>query len=90
MAKPLAEAPTWIFEYAPSAYAQFGYQTQDLLDLLHQYEYQVYRYSHTTGEIADFSSDVPPSGIVNLIAAKDKASSPARPACLIVCIRYCD
>ncbi len=25
MAKPLAEAPTWIFEYAPSACAEFGF-----------------------------------------------------------------
>lgn len=72
MSRSESEAPAWIFEYAPNAYAQFGYQTQDLLDLLYQHDYQVYRYSHETGELSDFSPDVPPLGIINLIAAKDK------------------
>ena len=71
MELPPSEAPTWIFEYAPTAYSMFNYRTQDLLDLLKQYGYQVYQYLGG-GKIINFSPDKTYLGIINMITTKDK------------------
>ena len=65
------QAPTWIFEYAPRAYRKFNYQAQELLQLIHNYGYQVFTYTGS-GKVKDFNPQSPSSGIVNLIAAKNK------------------
>ena len=65
------QAPTWIFEYAPRAYRKFNYQAQELLKLLYKYGYHVFTYEGS-GKVQDFNPQSPSSGIVNLIAAKDK------------------
>lgn len=68
---PPSEAPTWIFEYAPKSYALFNYQAQDLLDLLQSCGYQICQYLGN-GNIVDFSTNNPRSGIINLVATKTK------------------
>ena len=69
---PPTEAPTWIFEYAPKSYSLFNYQAKDLLNMMRNYGYQIYQY-FGGGKIIDFAPDNPRSGIINLIATKDKA-----------------
>ena len=68
---PPSEAPTWVFEYAPKSYALFNYQAQELLDLLRSFGYQIYQY-FGNGNIVDFSDTNSRSGIINLIATKNK------------------
>lgn len=71
MTLPATKAPTWIFEYAPSSYSMFNYQADDLLNMLRNYGYQIYQYCGA-GKIIDFSHNNSRSGIINLIAAKDR------------------
>ena len=71
MSLPSGEAPTWIFEYSPDAYACFGYQSSELLELLLRHDYQVWQYCGA-GKIADFDPTAPVTQIINLIATKDK------------------
>lgn len=71
MSLPSSEAPTWLFEYSPDAYACFGYQPSEILKLLKRHDYQVWQYCGD-GKVADFDPALPVTQIINLIAAKDK------------------
>jgi FkbM family methyltransferase len=66
------QAPIWIFEYAPRAYQAFGYNKNDLLQLLEKYHYKVYQ-SCAHGRLQTFDSYTPASGIVNLVATKNSS-----------------
>lgn len=65
------KAPTWIFEYAPRAYRKFNYQAQELLSFLADYGYKVFKYKGI-GKLEVFDPEQPSSGIINLVATKDK------------------
>ncbi|MGI2905516.1 FkbM family methyltransferase [Tolypothrix sp. VBCCA 56010] len=70
--QPSTKASTWLFEYSPKGYASFGYRPSDLLELLKRHDYKVWQYCGN-GKITDFdpaASSI--TGIINLIAAKDK------------------
>ncbi len=67
-----SDAPTWIFEYGPRAYADFDYQPAELLDLIRSYGYSIWQYS-TGGQINPFDPNQQLPDIVNLIATKDKS-----------------
>jgi FkbM family methyltransferase len=71
MSLPSIQAPVWLFEYSLKSYAAFGYQPNDLLQLLKRHEYKVWQYFGNR-EVADFDPTVPVTQIINLIAAKDK------------------
>jgi FkbM family methyltransferase len=66
------DAPTWIFEYGPRAYADFDYQPAELLDLIRNYGYSIWQYS-VAGQINPFDPNKQLPDIVNLIATKDKS-----------------
>jgi FkbM family methyltransferase len=68
---PSDQAPTWIFEYAPSAYADFGYQGEDVIKLLQLHGYEIYIY-YGDGKIKQFDPGIQIENIENLIATKDK------------------
>jgi FkbM family methyltransferase len=67
---PPQQAPIWIFEYAPNSYAEFDYQPDEILQLLKQYDYEVYQYSGT-GQLNLFNANAKLPDIVNLIATKN-------------------
>jgi FkbM family methyltransferase len=71
MSLPSSKAPVWLFEYSPHAYASFGYLASDLMNLLHQHNYNILQFADS-GEIRDFDSSIPVNKIINLIATKDK------------------
>jgi FkbM family methyltransferase len=64
------EAPTWIFEYGPRAYADFNYQPTELLNLIEGYGYSIWQYS-AMGHLTPFNPQATLPDIVNLIATKD-------------------
>ncbi len=64
-------APTWVFEYAPRAYADFNYKPQELLSLLTQQGYHIWEYQGM-GTIVPFDPTQARAEIANLIAAKDE------------------
>ncbi|MBD2296492.1 FkbM family methyltransferase [Anabaena sphaerica FACHB-251] len=66
-------APIWIFEYAPNSYADFGYQSLEILQLLKQYGYEVYQYC-CAGHLEIFNPNAHLPDIINLIATKDRLS----------------
>ncbi|MBD2501916.1 FkbM family methyltransferase [Anabaena azotica] len=70
---PPQQAPIWVFEYAPNSYADFGYQPDEILQLLKQYGYEVYQYCGA-GNIATFNPNANLPDIINLIATKDRPS----------------
>lgn len=72
MRLPADRAPTWVFEYAPKAYADFGYQADDLLNLLKYHDYEIWKYCGV-GQIEPFKPDSQLEDIVNLVATKDRA-----------------
>lgn len=72
MSLPSPNAPTWIFEYGPRAYADFNYQPAELLDLIQNYGYSIWQYSKG-GQISPFTPHPQMPDIVNLIATKDKS-----------------
>jgi FkbM family methyltransferase len=65
-----AEAPTWIFEYGPQAYADFNYQPAELLNLIQQYGYSIWQYS-AANRLTPFDPQATLPDIVNLIATKN-------------------
>lgn len=68
---PQNEAPTWIFEYVPDNCNGFGYQPIELIEELKHYGYEVWQYSDQY-QIQQFEPDTYSSGIINLIASKNK------------------
>ncbi len=68
---PPQEAPVWIFEYAPNSYADFGYQPDEILQLLQQHDYEVYQYCGA-GQLHRFNPNSKLPDIVNLVATKDQ------------------
>lgn len=71
LALPPQQAPTWIFEYAPNSYADFGYQSNEILQLFKQYGYIVFQYCGL-GNLKVFDPNLHLTEIVNLVATKDK------------------
>jgi FkbM family methyltransferase len=65
------EAPTWIFEYSLTGYAGFDYHPSELVELLSNYGYEVWRYS-SAGKLSNFDPKSS-SELVNLIATKNKS-----------------
>lgn len=72
MSLPSSDAPTWVFEYGPRAYADFNYQPGELLDFIRGYGYSIWQYN-APGHLRVFDSTAQLPDIVNLIAAKDQA-----------------
>lgn len=70
---PPQQAPIWIFEYAPNSYADFGYQADEILQLLKQHGYEILQYCGA-GHLDAFNPNAELPDIVNLVAAKDKVS----------------
>lgn len=70
MSRPPQEAPTWIFEYAPVAYAGFDYKPEELISLLQKYNYTLWRY-HVNGQVTPFDARANLPEIVNVVATKD-------------------
>jgi FkbM family methyltransferase len=68
---PPERSPTWIFEYAPSGYADFGYPGEDVLSLLHLHGYEIWQYCGL-GQIEPFNPDAPMEDVVNLVATKNR------------------
>jgi FkbM family methyltransferase len=66
---PPEQAPIWIFEYAPKGYADFGYQPDEILELLKQHDYEVYQYCGA-GQLNLFNANAKLPDIVNLIVTK--------------------
>jgi FkbM family methyltransferase len=67
---PPDRSPTWIFEYAPSGYADFGYQGDYILSLLQQHGYTTWQYCGA-GQIQRFDPDAQLEDVVNLVATKN-------------------
>lgn len=72
MCLPPNLSPTWIFEYAPSGYADFGYLGEDVLNLLQQHGYTIWQYCGN-GQIQRFDPDAQLEDVVNLLATKNSA-----------------
>jgi FkbM family methyltransferase len=67
---PQDRAPTWVFEYAPVGYADFGYESEDILTFLKEYKYEIFKYCGN-GQIEQFTPSTQVEDIVNLIATKN-------------------
>jgi FkbM family methyltransferase len=70
MSRPGADAPTWIFEYAPRAYADFNYEPIEIVELVQSYGYSIWQYDYG-GQVTPFELHAERPDIVNLIATKD-------------------
>jgi FkbM family methyltransferase len=66
---PAAEAPAWVFEYSTANYARFGYGADELLGLLRQCGYEVWRYQGL-GRIVPFQPALAELRTMNLFAVK--------------------
>ena len=65
-----SDAPTWIFEYGPRAYADFNYKPDELLSFIQSYGYSIWQYS-SSKQLYAFDPNAQLPDIVNLIATKD-------------------
>lgn len=73
MSLPSDRAPTWVFEYAPIAYADFNYPAEEILTLLKNFDYEIWQYSGI-GQIEPFDPDAQLADIVNLVATKNRTA----------------
>lgn len=67
---PPDRSPTWIFEYSANNYADFGYESIEILHLLQHHGYEIWQYNGA-GQIERFDPDARVADIVNLVATKD-------------------
>lgn len=67
---PAETAPVWVFEYAPTNYAHFGYGPEELAGLLRRNGYQLWRLC-VDGDIQPFRPSPQDKPSLNLLASKD-------------------
>ncbi len=73
---PVEEAPVWIFEYEPENYASFGYTPEELFALLARNGYRIWC-CRDGEDCTPIHPPRVPSGVNNLIAAKEGACLPS-------------